>query len=61
MGDASAVDLIDACHMNNKQRKAAYCLLAEVKTDDELKEEAVDYGDWYRFLTQHLIDTDDDD
>lgn len=47
--------------MNNKQRKAAYCLLAEVKTDDELKEEAVDYGDWYRFLTQHLIDSDDDD
>ena len=47
--------------MNSEQREAAYRLLAAVEIDDELKEEAADYGDWYRFLTQHLTDTDNDD
>ena len=47
--------------MNAKQREAAYRLLAAVESEPQLKEEAVDYGDWYQHLIQHLTDTDEDD
>ena len=47
--------------MNAKQREAAYRLLAAVESDDELKEEVSDYGNWYHYLTEHLTATDDDD
>ena len=47
--------------MNSKQREAAYRLLATVESDSELKEEAVDYGDWYSYLYKHLRDQDDDE
>lgn len=46
--------------MNAKQREAAYRLLAAVESDHSLKEEATDYGNWYSYLTKHLIDTDED-
>ena len=46
--------------MNAKQREAAYRLLAAVELDDELKEEATDYGNWYSYLIRHLTDTDED-
>ena len=46
--------------MNSKQREAAYRLLAAVESDDALKEEAADYGDWYSCLMQHVQDQDND-
>ena len=50
----SAAVSVDACHMNNKQRAAAYRLLAAVESEPELKEEAPDYGNWYLYLYEHI-------
>ena len=46
--------------MNSKQREAAYRLLAAVKSDAQLKQEATNYGNWYAYLTKHVREQDKD-
>ena len=47
--------------MDNKQREAAYRLLAAVDSDPELQQESKDYGSWYTFLLEHLRADDTDE
>ena len=44
--------------MDNKQREAAYRLLAAVEQDPQLKEECHLYGNWYQHLYDHIKDHD---
>lgn len=46
--------------MDNKQREAAYRLLAAVEQDPNFKEECILYGNWYQHLYDHLSDQDED-
>jgi hypothetical protein len=46
--------------MDNKQREAAYRLLAAVEQDPSLKEECHLYGNWYQHLYDHVKERDED-
>jgi len=46
--------------MDQRQREAAYRLLAAVELDPELKDECCLYGNWYQHLYDHLSDKDED-
>ncbi len=40
--------------LDQKQRAAAYRLLAAIEANEITKEDAVAYGNWYSYLLEHL-------
>ena len=40
--------------MDQKQRAAAYRLLAAIEANEVAKEDAIAYGNWYSYLIEHL-------
>ena len=40
--------------MDQKQRAAAYRLLAAIEANEVAKEDAIAYGNWYSHLLEHL-------
>ena len=40
--------------MDQKQRAAAYRLLAAIEANEITKEDAIAHGNWYSYLLEHL-------
>jgi hypothetical protein len=40
--------------LDQKQRAAAYRLLAAIEANEITKEDAIEHGNWYSYLLEHL-------